>query len=190
MANMNKCSRCQAAIPSGRNFCTAHYMEALAQYESDLVVYQNNIAIWNSMSSTDHAVAHARAEDSSVGSYAGLVGIVVGAYAWYLLDQERNIDALVGIGVLVVSVLIFTVIRPIRVLVGRLMRLFVHAIGYFIGFWLVGAIISIWSPFIKENSTLLTTGLVVLVLVISAILEASGGHHASGAPTLPSRPIP
>jgi hypothetical protein len=190
MSYMNKCNRCQAAIPSGRNFCTAHYMEALAQYESDLVVYQNNIQIWNSMSSTDQAAAHVRAEDSSVGSYAGFVGLVVGAIAWYLLDQERNIDALVGIGVLVVSVLIFTVIKPIRVLVGRLTRLFVHAIGYFIGFWVVGAIISIWSPFIKENSTLLTTGLVVVVLVISAILEASGSHHASGAPTLPSKPSP
>ena len=38
-------------------------MEALAQYESDLVVYQNNIEIWNSMSSTDQAAAHVRAED-------------------------------------------------------------------------------------------------------------------------------
>jgi hypothetical protein len=55
----------------------------------------------------------------------------------------------------------------------------VQAIGYFIGLWIVGAIISIWSPLIKENSTLLTTGLEVVVLVISAILEASGGHHGS-----------
>lgn len=165
-------------------------MEALAQYESDLVVYQNNIEIWNSMSSADQAAAHARAEESTVGSYAGIVGLVVGAIAWYFLDRERNIDALVGIGVLLVSVLIFTVIKPIRVFFGRLTRLFVHAIGYFIGFWLVGAIISIWSPFIKENSTLLTTGLVFVVLVISAILEASGSHHASGAPTLPTKPSP
>ena len=187
---MNKCNRCQASIPSGRTLCTAHYMEAMAQYESDFVVYQNNIAIWNSMSSTDQAAAHVRAEDSSVGSYAGFVGLVVGAVAWYFLDQERNIDALVGVGVLIASVLIFTVITPIRVLVGRLTRLFVHAIGYFIGLWVVGAIISIWSPFIKENATLLTTGLVVVVLVISAILEASGSHHASGAPSMPSKPSP
>jgi len=165
-------------------------MEALAQYESDLVVYQNNIEIWNSMSSTDQAAAHVRAEDSSVGSYAGFVGFVVGAVAWYLLDKERNVDALFGIGMLVVSVLIFTLITPLRVLVGRLARLFVHAIFYFIGLWVVGAIISIWSPFIRENSTLLTTGLVAVVLVISAILEASGGHHASGAPVMPTKPRP
>ena len=63
MSYMNKCNRCQAAISSRRNFCTAHYIEALAQYESDLVVYQNNIEIWNSMSSTDQAAAHGRAED-------------------------------------------------------------------------------------------------------------------------------
>ena len=49
------------------------------------------------MSSAYQAAAHVRAEDSSVGSYAGFVGLVVGAIAWYLLDQERNIDALVGI---------------------------------------------------------------------------------------------
>jgi hypothetical protein len=34
------------------------------------------------------------------------VGFVVGAVAWYLLDKERNVDALFGIGMLVVSVLI------------------------------------------------------------------------------------
>jgi hypothetical protein len=74
--------------------------------------------------------------------------------------------------------------------VGRLTRLFVHAIGYFIGLWIVGAIISIWSPFIKDNASMLTAGLAVAVLVISAIMEMAGGHHASGAPTMPSKPSP
>ena len=187
---MSKCSRCQASIPSGRNFCTAHYMEALADYENELANYHHNIAVWNSMSGAEQAAAHGRAEESSVGGYAGFVGLVVGGVIWYVQAQQRDIDALWGIGILVASFLVFTVIKPIRVLVGRLTRLFVHAIGYFIGLWIVGAIISIWSPFLKENASMLTVGLAIAVLVISAITELAGGHHASGAPTMPSKPSP
>ncbi len=139
---MATCSRCQATIPSGRNFCTAHYMEAMAEYESALANYNHNIAVWNSMSDAERSTAHASAEESSVMGYAGAVGFLVGAIAWYVMAQERNIDALWGIGILVGSILVFTVIGPIR------------------------------------------------VLVISAILEASGGHHASGEPTAPSKPSP
>ncbi len=187
---MSTCRRCQANIPNGRNFCTAHYMEALAEYEGELANYQHNLAVWNSMSDAQRSAAHANAEESSVGGYAGFVGLVVGGVVWYLQAQERDIDVLWGIGILVVSFLIFTLIKPIRILVGRLTRMFVHAIGYFIGLWIVGAIISIWSPFLKENAAMLTAGLVVAVLVISAIREISGGHHASGAPSMPSKPSP
>ncbi len=165
-------------------------MEAMAEYESALANYNHNIAVWNSMSDAERSTAHASAEESSVMGYAGAVGFLVGAIAWYVMAQERNIDALWGIGILVGSILVFTVIGPIRVLVGRLARMFVRAILYFIGLWIVGAIISIWSPFIKENASMLTAGLVIGVLVFSAIREASGGHHASGEPTAPSKPSP
>ena len=187
---MNKCSRCQASIPSGRNYCTAHYVEALTDYENAMTAYHHDMAVWNSMSPEAQAAAHVSAEDSSVGGYAGIVGFMVGASVWYLLAQDGHIDAVFGIGLLVASVAAFTVIRPIRVLVGRLARLFVHAIGYFLVLWIIGAIISIWSPLIKENASLLTAGLVVAVLAISAILETSGHHHASGMPTMPSKPSP
>ena len=142
---MNKCSRCQASIPSGRNYCTAHYMEALADYENAMTAYHHNMAVWNSTSPEAQAAAHVSAEESSVGGYAGIVGFIVGALAWYILSQNRHIDAVFGIGLLVVSVMACTVIRPIRVLIGRIARLFVHAIGYFIALWIVGAIISIWT---------------------------------------------
>jgi hypothetical protein len=187
---MNTCIRCQARVPSGRKYCTAHFMEALAEYEAAMAVYQQNMALWNSMSAEEQASAHANAEESTVGGYAGLVGLVVGAISWYLISKVRNIDALVGIGILVLSVVAFTAIHPIRVLVGRLTRLFVHAALYFIGLWIVGAIISIWSPFLKENSSTLTTVLAFAVLGLSAYLEATGSHHASGRPTMPTRPTP
>lgn len=187
---MSKCSRCQASIPSGRNYCTAHYMEALATYEAAMASYQQDMNVWNSMSVEEQSAAHVRAEDSSVGSYAGFVGFIVGAVVWYVLAKDNNIDALVGIGILIASVAIFTLIKPIRIFIGRFTRLVIHAVGYFIGIWIVGAIISIWSPFIKENSSSLTAGLVLLVFVISAYLELTGGHHASGMPTMPSKPNP
>jgi hypothetical protein len=187
---MNKCSRCQASIPSGRNYCTAHYMEALADYENAMTAYNHNMAVWASMSPEAQSAAHVSAEESSVGGYAGIVGFIVGASAWYLLAQDEHIDAVFGIGLLIASVTAFTVIRPLRVLVGRLARLFVHAIGYFLVLWIIGAIISIWSPVIKDNASLLTAGLVVAVLAVSAILEISGRHHASGMPTMPQKPSP
>lgn len=155
-----------------------------------MAVYQKNMALWNSMSAEEQASAHANAEESTVREYAGLVGLAVGAISWYLLSKVQTIDALVGIGILVLSVVAFTAIRPIRVLVGRLTRLFVHAALYFIGLWIVGAVISIWSPVIKENSLILTILLGAAVLGLSAYLEASGGHHASGRPTMPVRPHP
>jgi hypothetical protein len=187
---MNTCIRCQARVPSGRKFCTAHFMEALAEYEAAMAVYPQNMALWNSMSAEEQSSAHANAEESTVGAYAGLVGLVVGAISWYLISKVRDIDALVGIGILVLSVAAFTAIHPIRVLVGRLTRLFVHAALYFIGLWIVGAIISIWSPFLKENSSTLTTVLAFAVLGLSAYLEATDSHHASGRPTMPTRPTP
>lgn len=187
---MNTCTRCQARVPNGRKFCTAHFMEALAEYEAAMAVYQQNIALWNSMSAEEQASAHANAEESTVGGYAGLVGLSVGAITWYSLSKVINIDALVGVSILIASVVVFTVIRPLRVLVGRLARLLVHAALYFIGLWIVGAVISIWSPFIKENSSMLTTVLAFVVLGLSAYQEASGGHHASGKPTMPTRPTP
>jgi hypothetical protein len=75
---MNKCSRCQASIPSGRKFCTAHYMEALADYENAMTSYHHNMAVWNSMSPEAQAAAHISAEESSIGGYAGIVGLIVG----------------------------------------------------------------------------------------------------------------
>ena len=185
---MNTCNRCQASIPTGRNFCTPHYMEALAEYESSMVNYQNELSVWNSMTAQDQAAAHAVAEQSAVGGYAGVVGLIIGALVWY--KKFPDVDALVGICILVGSVVLFTIIQPIRILAGHLARLFVHAIGYFIALWIAGAIISIWSPFIKENSAVLSMGLAFAVLVLSAVLEVSGGHHASGAPTMPSKPNP
>jgi hypothetical protein len=166
---MNTCIRCQARVRTGRKYYTAHFMDALAEYEAAMAVYQQNMALWNSMSAEEQASAHANAENSTVGGYAGLVGLVglvVGAISWHLLSKLQTIDALVGIGILVLSVVVFTAIRPIRVLVGRLTRLFVHAALYFIGLWIVGAIISIWSPFIKENSLILTILLEAAVLCL------------------------
>ena len=165
-------------------------MEALAQYEADLANYNHNMAVWHSMTDAEKAAAHVSAEDSSVSSYSGFVGFVIGALVWYRLAHERELDFLYGLGILILSVVVFTVIKPIRVLVGRLTRMLVHAIGYFIGIWIIGAIISIWSPLIKDNAAMLTVGLVGAVILISAILEISGGHHASGEPTMPSKPSP
>ena len=186
----NRCSRCQASIPSGRNYCTAHYMEVLANYENALATYHQNMAIWNSMSPAEQAAAHVNAEDSSISSYSGLVGFIIGAMAWYILAQSQKIDALLGFGILAVSLVVFTAIKPIRILAGRLARLSIHAVGYFIGLWIIGAIISIWSPFLKDNSSILTSVLAIGVIILSVYLEASGGHHASGRPTMPSKPSP
>jgi hypothetical protein len=144
------------------------------------------------MSDGERAINHASAEDSSIGRYAGLTGLAVGGVVWYVSAQQRDIDVLWGIGILVVSFLIFTKINPVRIMLGRLTRLFLRAIGYFICLWIVGAIISNWSPYLKENAAMLTEGLAVAMLVISIIMEITGKHHASGAPSMnmPYKPSP
>jgi hypothetical protein len=186
----NKCSRCDASIPNGRNFCVAHYTEALVDYETALADYERNIGIWNSMSDDQKSAADTKSEDSTIGGISGLVGFILGAIVWYGLDQAQDIDALVGLGILAFSVFIFTAIKPIRILVGRFTRFLFMAVIYFIVLWIVGAIISIWSPFLQENASDLSVLLAILMLIISAINEASGGHHSSGKPTKPTKPRP
>ena len=51
---MNTCIRCQARVRTGRKYYTAHFMDALAEYEAAMAVYQQNMAFWNSMSAEEH----------------------------------------------------------------------------------------------------------------------------------------
>jgi len=160
----------------------------MVEYDSAMVNYRNQVSIWESMSAASKTAANAKAEKNAIGGSAGLVGLIIGALIWY--KAFPDLDALIGIGILIGFVIIFTMIKPLRLLVGRTTRLFVHAIGYFIVSWIAGAIISIWSPLISENATVLSGGLALATLALSAILEASGGHHASAAPIMPSKPNP
>jgi hypothetical protein len=165
-------------------------MEALAEYDTKLADYHQSMAVWNSMSNEERVVAHIRAENESISGYSSFVGALFGAIAWYILAKTFNIDALFGLGILVVFIAAFTAIVPIRILVGRLTRLIFRSFFYFIFFWIAGAIISFWSPLLKQNSFILTLTLAIAMLVLSIFLEISGRHHASGAPVMPIKPNP
>jgi hypothetical protein len=150
-------------------------MEALADYEAALVNYQNSMSVWNSMSVEEQALANANAEEWSIGGYAGIIGFLVGVVIWIALARTQSIDALIGITILAISTSVFTIVKPIRVIVGRSTRLIFHAAIYFILLWMLGAIVSIWSPLLKANASELTIALAVVVLVLSIYLEVSGG---------------
>lgn len=183
---MNTCRRCQESIPDGRNYCAAHYMEAMAEYQAAREEYVHARSAWESMSFAEKAAANRSAEREEVGSFAALFGGLVGAVVWWLLE----LDALVGIILIVMTSAAVTAIQPIRILVGKLMRFVVYAILYFIGGWLLGWFISNWSPLIRDNASLFTAGLAVVAVVASALGEAYGGHHASAEPQPPSKPNP
>jgi hypothetical protein len=187
---MHTCKRCSQSIPGGRSYCTAHYMEALANYEADLAQYQSDLARWNSLTPGQQRALDEQAEIVSVAMHATSVGLALGAGIWYALSRQVEIDALLGIGILIASVVLVTAVQPVRALAGRLARLLVKSVAYFAALWILGAIIAIWSPFMKAHATGLSSALALFVLVLSVYLEMSGGHHASGRPIAPSKPSP
>ncbi len=187
---MLTCARCSQKIPSGRSYCTAHYLEELARYEADLARYQAELAAWKVMSPTERQARDEEAEKSSVAFHAGVVGFILGCAIWYVIGKTTKIDALLGTGIVVACVGLLTAVRPLRRLVGRATRIVVRALIYFVVIWLLGALLSVWSVFVKTYSVELSLILLPVSLGLSVYLEISGGHHASGEPRPPTKPSP
>ncbi len=192
---MTTCIRCSASIPDGRKFCTAHYMEAISRYEQEmanyraaLVDYQDNLARWNALSPAERHQLDVSAEETSVSGYAGLLGLAVGGALWFVFDRSHGIDMWLGILLMVACVAISVIFGPLRTILGRLTRAALKSIVYFLVLLVIGWVASIFVPVIRENAAMLIIGLGIACLVLSAIAELSGGHHASAAPTPPKQP--
>lgn len=197
---MSTCQRCSTRIQPGRQFCIAHYMEEVAKYEERLAAYhaqladyQTDLANWNRMSADEQQQRHLQAESNAITGYALAVGLAIGALAWYGLSLNQTVETWVGILMLIGGATLCVLPQPIRVLIGRSARLMVKSVIYFLVLFVIGWVVSIFVPFMKENASALIGLLAIACIGLSIWLELSGGHHASGAPvkpTMPTRPSP
>jgi hypothetical protein len=95
-------------------------MEALANYEADLAQYQIDLSRWSSLTPGQQRALDEQAEIASVTMHATSVGLALGAGIWYALSRQVEIDAPLGIGILIASVVLVTAVQPVRALAGGL----------------------------------------------------------------------
>jgi len=198
------CRKCSAVIPSGRNYCTPHYQqalqeyeEALAQYEADYQQYLINVENWNNMSVEEQNLHHDAAEDSTLSSISGFTALVIGGVIWFMTKDQWEWWIPAGITAVLLGVFLL-----LKSFLGRVIR------GLFFGaFWAIGLVGCVagarwllvekievaWVIQLTQqmstsmNITILAV-LAALGLIIGMLREISGEHHAYGGPVAPSRP--
>ena len=188
MASRRTCKRCSAIIPEGRNYCDAHYAEALDEYHEAYIQYERNLSHWQNMSSVERNRAHRRTEDVSVGSNAIILGVIIGGVAWFLLNTQivwwMGCCLVLGVPFVIVK------IPLLEQIVGRFARTLFVTIQLIITFGIIGFIVSFFVESLQENLETMFKGIVLGSVLYAIYAELSGGNHASGAPSRPIRPEP
>ncbi len=189
---MGTCKKCSTPIAMGRSYCDAHFNEAMMVYNQQLAQYEQDLAYWESLSDEEKAHYHHQAETVSVMLYAICVGAIIGGSIWYSLNGV--IDNLFGLIILLISVFITSWIRPIRVFVGRFARTILKGGILFLIFAFITAILGEFSdllkPYVDEYFSKILLFEFFGALILSIFFEITGGHHASGAPCPPDKPVP
>lgn len=187
---MNTCRRCSQSIPTGRNFCSAHYQEALSDYNEQYDVYIYNLNIWNNLSDVDKIIANKNAESNALRNYSLLLGCVIGGILVFLLDKSYFFEFKYKVLFFIIFPIIFYFTKPIHFFVGKFMRSLIMGILYFIAMCIIGWIASFWVPIINENISLLLFLGCCISILIAAYFEINNRYHASAQPTPPSKPSP
>ncbi len=190
------CSRCSAYIPNGRNFCDAHYEEAMFEYERALenyhIEYQNYLIRdqeFQSLSVAEKNKLHDMAENETLGSIAGFTGLVLGGIFWFISYTE--LGHIPGILTTVITTGVFYVLKSI---LGRFIRgvgaSLVWAIGCFAAFFISWIILAAMFDF--ESSSEVTSTMIVISIILGFLIgfyrEFTGQHHAYGGPVAPTEP--
>jgi hypothetical protein len=190
MSTNNKCRKCNARVAQGKNYCTSHYQEELANYKIALAEYEQAMQKWESYSSEEKQQAHDEAEQKSVTAYAAAGGAIAGGAFWYFALRKNYADGLYGILCAAAGALSVAIDPKARIRTGRLFRAAAWAPLYFIILALAAWFISIFSQIIDKNLFYILIAIAVLSVLFSIYNEATGGHHASAKPTRPSVPTP
>ncbi len=192
----NTCSQCSAYIPNGRNFCDAHYEEAMFEYERALENYEveyHNYLIraqeFESLSVAEKNKLHDIAESETLGLIAGFTGFVLGGIFWFISYTESG--HLPGILATVITTGVFYALKSI---LGRFIRgigaSLLWTIGFFavlfIGWIILGAMFEFESS--SEVSSIIIIISIILGFLIGFYREFTGEHHAYGGPEAPTKP--
>lgn len=196
------CAKCSAHIPNGRTYCTAHYQEALQQYEEDLETYNANyqqylinVENWNNMSVEDRNLHHKAAESSALGTISVITALVIGGGIWFVFKDQWEwwISASITAGL----VFLFVILKK---LIGKLVRGILAGILWGIGltaaFFAATWALANWGEIgfvieLTNDEDLMVTcflGTLAFGLLVGVIKEIKGDHHAYGGPVEPSRP--
>lgn len=187
---MSRCERCNARIPRGRNFCHPHYLEAIREYERELMRYQDMLLAWNRLSNDEKRLRDQDAEAIEVTAYTFFTALAMGGMVWYMLYRLYPIDGLIGIAIVAGVTVACINSVPLRTPVGRLTRALVKAVPGVASaavFCLLLAMVSDWVAAYWTNIALVLGGLIVLS---SLLMELLGKHRSTGEPPLPVEPRP
>jgi len=187
---VNTCRRCSQSIPTGRNFCSAHYQEALSNYNEQYDIYIYNLNIWNNLSDVDKTIANINAESNSLRNYSLLLGCIIGGILIFILDKSYLFEFKYKILFFIIFPIIFYFTKPIHFFVGKFMRCLIMGVLYLIVMCIIGWITSFWAPIINENISLLFFLGCIISISISSYFEMNNRYHASAQPTPPSKPSP
>ena len=188
MSSYNTCRRCSIVLPEGRNYCDAHYREALDEYQEAYREYERNLSRWQRMSNSERNREHRRAENIDVGSNAIMLGMIIGGVAWFLLSAQ--IVWWMGCGLVVGVPFIIVKIPLLEQLVGRFARALFLTIKLTLAYGLIAFMISIFVESMQNNLSTVFTTVLVLSILCAFYIEMAGGNHASAAPGRPIRPEP
>jgi hypothetical protein len=161
------------------------YQAALAKYNSDMMLYQENLREWNSLSVEEKNRRNREAERMNLRIWT-IVPACAGTYVAYrLFIKEYNGDS-VWIYTGCVFAFLILLLIPFAKIIGRLIR------GTTIGA-IAGAICYIVISFLtKDNANPPSEHLrLVVSIVLAAICFAAewfGAYRASGAPRKPFGP--
>jgi hypothetical protein len=200
MANVRKCRRCNTIIASGRDYCDAHYLEALQNYNEDMERYERNMDSWNSKSSNVKDYLNRAAEDETRRDISGNIGCLAGAFlggfifisgAKFMEYNLHNLEwkgILIGIGSIFLFGMILGGILRNFPLIGRIIRcLFIGTIYYLLIGGLIGYMV--FDDKITNHTTfLIVTGLISYLNALRQ--ELSGSFFSTAAPRSPSKPRP
>lgn len=189
---MHTCKKCRTPVATGRNYCDAHYNEAMMIYHEQLLQYEQDLQYWESLSDEEKSHYHREAEKSNVTFYAVCVGIIIGGLIWYMASS--NIDNLVGLIIMGLSIFITSGIRPIRVFIGRSARAILKGVFIFLVIALLTAFLGEFSDFVKSYTEPYFQEILLFEffgsILLAMVFEITGQHHASGAPCPPEQPRP
>lgn len=165
----------------------AEYEYKKERYHERLAQYNEQLALWESLSPEEQQHHHRNAEKATLRGWTFLGVFFIGIAAFLYLNNNYTGNTLwlyTGLSVVGSGIILL----PLYTVVGRLLRGCVLAavcsgVVYLIIWFIQTQTNGIPSDIIKYA----ITGAIAFLLLFS---ELRGGNHASGAPERPKRPIP